>query len=77
MRREYEEAINEMLGLLSDSETTFGDMTDKTVVGLMLCRRLDRIADSLDRLAALSDCITESQSGKQLCIVGSVVNYGP
>lgn len=38
---------------------------------------LCRLANNLDKLAALSDCISVSRGGKQFCIAGQVVNYEP
>ena len=81
MQQEYEETVNEMLGATSDSEIK---ITDRAVVGLMLCKRLDRIADALESiqqstetLEALSDCISSSKYGDQFCITGSITAYEP
>lgn len=84
MKQEYEETVNEMLGATSNTEIR---MPDSAVVGLMLCKRLDRIADALESiqksaetletLESLSDCISSSQYGNQFCITGSITAYEP
>lgn len=40
--------VNVMLGLYEDSEVLFESVSDKIIVGIMLCKRLDRIADALE-----------------------------
>lgn len=81
MKQEYEETVKEMLGATSNTEIR---MPDSAVVGLMLCKRLDRIADALESIQqsaetmeALSDCISSSQHGEQFCITGSITAYEP
>lgn len=48
LKREYEKIVNAMLGLHEDSEVLFESASDKIIVGIMLCKRLDRIADALE-----------------------------
>ena len=50
MKDEYERMVYEILGLPGDPEMTYKSASDCLVVGLMLCKRLDKIANSLDKL---------------------------
>ena len=47
MREEYRKAINELLNLPEETETDLNGIPATVVVNLMLCKRLDRIADIL------------------------------
>lgn len=48
MREEYRKIVNELLGSPGDAEIEFKSTTDTTVTGMMMCRRLDRIANALE-----------------------------
>ena len=48
MKEEYREIINELLGLPEDAEIEFKGATDTAVTNLMICKRLDRIANALE-----------------------------
>lgn len=48
MKEEYRKIVNELLGLPEDSEINFEGATDTAVTNLMICKRLDRIADVLE-----------------------------
>ena len=68
MKEEYRKIVNELLGLPEDSEINFEGATDTAVTNLMICKRLDRIADVLEDIngalismggdiEALGDCV--------------------
>ena len=68
MKEEYRKTVNELLGLPEDAEIDFKGCTDTAVTNLMICKRLDRIADVLEDIngaligmsgdiEALGDCI--------------------
>lgn len=63
MKEEYRKIVNELLELPEDAEIEFKGVTDAAVTNLMICKRLDRIADSLERinesLEALVECVDE------------------
>lgn len=48
MKEEYRTIVNELLGLPEDAEINFEGATDTAVTNLMICKRLDRIADVLE-----------------------------
>lgn len=48
MKEEYRTIVNELLGLPEDAEINFKGATDTAVTNLMICKRLDRIADVLE-----------------------------
>lgn len=68
MKEEYRKTVNELLGLPEDAEIDFKGCTDTAVTNLMICKRLDRIADVLEDInsaligmggdiEALGDCV--------------------
>ena len=68
MKEEYRKIVNELLGLPEDAEINFKGVTDTAVTNLMICKRLDRIADVLEDIngaligmsgdiEALGDCV--------------------
>lgn len=68
MKEEYRKIVNELLGLPEDAEINFEGATDTAVTNLMICKRLDRIADVLEDInsaligmggdiEALGDCV--------------------
>lgn len=50
MKEEYRKIVNELLELPEDTEANFEGVTDTAVTNLMICKRLDRIADALDNI---------------------------
>lgn len=87
MREEYRKIVNELLGLPEDTEINFEGATDTAVTNLMICKRLDRIADvledingtlirmegSVELLEKLEDCVDEiPQYGNRLVIGGMI-----
>ena len=71
MKEEYRKIINELLGLPEDAEIIFEGATDTAVTNLMICKRLDRIADSLEDIysaligmstpiESLAECVDEA-----------------
>lgn len=50
MKEEYRKIVNELLELPEDTEAIFEGVTDTAVTNLMICKRLDRIADALDNI---------------------------
>lgn len=63
MKEEYRKIVNELLGLPEDAEIEFKGVTDAAVTNMIICKRLDRIADSLEgineSLGALAECVDE------------------
>ncbi len=68
MKEEYRKIVNELLGLPEDTEINFEGVTDAAVTNLMICKRLDRVADILEDIngtligmggdiEALGDCV--------------------
>ena len=68
MKEEYRKIVNEVLGLPEDTEINFEGVTDTAVTNLMICKRLDRIANVLEDIngtlismggdiEALGDCV--------------------
>lgn len=89
MTEEYRKIVNEFLGLPEDEELEFKNVSDMIVVGTILCKRLDRIADALEginqecgsisnSLHDLSDCVeTVPRTGEtRLHITGMVETFG-
>lgn len=58
MREEYRKAINELLNLPEETETDLNGIPATVVVNLMLCKRLDRIADILEGMDQELDSIS-------------------
>ena len=52
MNEEYRKAICELLGLPEDSEIELKNTTGAAATNLMICKRLDRIADNLEGINA-------------------------
>lgn len=48
MKEEYRKIVNELLGLPENAGIEFKGTTDTAVTNLMICKRLDRIADVLE-----------------------------
>ena len=87
MRNEYIKTLSELLGLSENAEVEFKGVTDKAIVGLMICKRLDRIASALEGIEAgqqdvnaslenmdqnLEGCISRGVRGSFLCITGDI-----
>ena len=84
MKEEYRKIVNELLGLPEDAEIEFKGVTNGAVTNLMICKRLDRIADVLEDIngalismsgdiEALGECAwTNSFGDKFLRISGYV-----
>ena len=87
MREEYIKTLNELLGLSENAEVEFEGVTDRAIVGLMICKRLDRIASALEGMEAgqqdvnasldnmdqnLESCISRGVRGDFLCITGNI-----
>ena len=63
MKEEYRKIVNELLGLPEDTEVIFKGGTDMAVTNLMICKRLDRIADALENISnTLTDMSTPIES---------------
>ena len=87
MKEEYRKIVNELLGLPEDSEINFEGATDTAVTNLMICKRLDRIADvledingtlirmegSVELLEKLADCVDEIPQHGNRFVVGGMV----
>ena len=65
MKEEYRKIVNELLGLPEDAEIDFKGCTDTAVTNLMICKRLDRIADVLENI------------NDTMNTLGNVVGYVP
>lgn len=51
MREEFRKTANELFGLPEDAEIEFNGTISTTFTELMICKRLDRIADALEEIA--------------------------
>ena len=70
MEEEYRKIVNELLGLPEDAEIEFKEVTDGVVKNLMICKRLDRIADVLEDInSALIGM------GRDIEVLGECVGY--
>lgn len=58
MREEYRKAINELLNLPEETEADLNGIPVIAVANLMLCKRLDRIADILEGIDQDLESIT-------------------
>lgn len=87
MKEEYRKIVNELSGLPEDSEINLEGATDTAVTNLMICKRLDRIADvledingtlirmegSVELLEKLVDCVDEIPQHGNRFVVGGMV----
>lgn len=87
MKEEYRKIVNELSGLPEDSEINLEGTTDTAVTNLMICKRLDRIADvledingtlirmegSVELLEKLADCVDEIPQHGNRFVVGGMV----
>lgn len=73
MKEEYRKIVNELLGLPEDAEVNFEGATDTAVTNLMICKRLDRIADALNN--ALTDMSVPIESLAE-CVDATPARYG-
>ena len=67
MREEYRKTINELLNLPEETETDLNGNPATVVVNLMLCKRLDRIADILQGIDQDLESITNHLLDIELC----------
>lgn len=67
MREEYRKAINELLNLPEETETDLNGIPAAVVANLMLCKRLDRIADILEGIDQDLESITNHLLDIELC----------
>lgn len=58
MREEYRKTINELLNLPEETEADLNGIPVIAVTNLMLCKRLDRIADILEGIDQDLESIT-------------------
>ena len=58
MREEYRKTINELLNLPEETEADLNEIPVTAVTNLMLCKRLDRIADILEGMDQELDSIS-------------------
>lgn len=76
MKEEYRKIVNELLGLPEDAEINFKGVTDTAVTNLMICKRLDRIADVLEDInSALIEMSTPIESLAE-CVDVAPARYG-
>lgn len=76
MKKEYRKIVNELLGLPEDAEINFEGATDTAVTNLMICKRLDRIADVLEDInSALIGMSTPIESLAE-CVDIAPARYG-
>lgn len=61
LKQEYEQAVITLMNL-QESEDFEVNITDRTIAGLMLCKRLDRIADAIEAANDTMDSISSSLS---------------
>lgn len=58
MREEYRKTINELLNLPEETEADLNGIPVSAVTNMMLCKRLDRIADILEGMDQELDSIS-------------------
>lgn len=76
MKKECRKIVNELLGLPEDAEINFEGATDTAVTNLMICKRLDRIADVLEDInSALIGMSTPIESLAE-CVDVAPARYG-
>ena len=68
MKEEYRKIANELLGLPEDAEINFKGCTDTAVTNLMICKRLDRIADVLEDINSTLIGVSGSVEELEKCV---------
>lgn len=76
MKEEYRKTVNELLGLPEDAEIDFKGCTDTAVTNLMICKRLDRIADVLEDINSALIGMSEPIESLAECVDVSPARYG-
>lgn len=76
MKEEYREIVNELLGLPEDAEINFEGVTDTAVTNLMICKRLDRIADVLEDINSALIDMSEPIESLAECVDIAPARYG-
>lgn len=76
MKKEFENIANELLGVKPETEFEWKGATDRAIIGMMVCKRLDRIANKLEsldeHLATLSDCVGSYYGSSKLRVAGAM-----
>lgn len=67
MREEYRKTINELLNLPEETEADLNGIPVTAVTNLMLCKRLDRIADILEGIDQDLESVTNHLLDIELC----------
>lgn len=76
MKEEYRKIVNELLGLPEDAEIEFKGTTDTAVTNLMICKRLDRIADVLEDINSALIGMSEPIESLAECVDVAPARYG-
>ena len=76
MKEEYRKIVNELLGLSEDAEIEFKGTTDTAVTNLMICKRLDRIADVLEDINSALIGMSEPIESLAECVDVAPARYG-
>ncbi len=86
LKQEYEQAVIALMNL-NEGEEFEVNITDRTIAGLMMCKRLDRIGDALEDISSriaeacdrlqgveetLDSCVCDNGNNHFLCITGNI-----